>query len=89
MNHLKLLYSYQTEFEAQLVQTKLEEQGIESMIQAEDRANVLPSLDYSNGFSLYVEPEDYDRAIGLITTTDDDLTDDMDTSGTAPSADGI
>jgi hypothetical protein len=89
MKNLKLLNSFATEFEAQLVQTKLEEQGIETMIQAEDRANVLPSLDYSNGVSLYVEPEDYDRAIALITTTDDDLTDDMDTSGTAPSANGI
>lgn len=80
MNNLKLLNIYPTEFEAQLVVNKLEIEGIEAMIQAQDRANMLPSLDYSNGFSVYVEPEDYDRANGIITTTADDLSDDMDTA---------
>lgn len=89
MKNLKLLSTYQTEFEVQLVLNKLETEGIEAMIQAEDRSNMLPSLDYSNGYSLYVEPGDYDRALAIITTTTDDLTDDMDTSGTPASADGI
>jgi hypothetical protein len=89
MNNLKLLNSYATEFEAELVQTKLEEQGIEAMIKAEDRANVLPSLDYATGVQVYVEPEDYTRAMQIISSIEDDLTDDMDTSGTPSTADGI
>lgn len=88
MKNLKLLNIYPTEFEAQLLQSKLEGEGIEAMIQAEDRANVLPSLDYSNGFSVYVEPEDYDRAFQIINTPEDDLTDDMDTTP-EQSADGL
>jgi hypothetical protein len=88
MTNLKLLHTYQTEFEVQLVLSKLETEGIEAMIQAEDRSNMLPSLDYANGYALYVEPEDFERAMAIISTTDDDLTDDMDTSGTA-AADGV
>jgi len=80
MEHYKLLNSYQTEFEAELIRGKLLREGIQSFIQAEDLANVLPSLDYSNGINVYVEPEDYDRAKQILDTTEDDLTDDMDTS---------
>ncbi len=77
IKNLKLLSTYQTEFEAELVRGKLEREGIEAMIEAQDRSNVIPSLDYSNGFHLYVEPEDYQRAEEIINTPDDDLTDDM------------
>lgn len=78
-NNLKLLATYQTEFEAELVRTKLEDSGIEAMVEAQDRSNVLPSLDYSNGVHLYVEPEDLERAQSILNATDDDLTDDMET----------
>jgi hypothetical protein len=81
MQNLQLLNSYPTEFEAEFVRAKLEREGIEAMLQAEDRSNMLPSLDYSNGFNLYVEPEDFDRAQTLITTASDDLSEDMDTTG--------
>ena len=77
MKNLKLLSTYQTEFEAELVRTKLEGEGIEAMVEAQDRSNVIPSIDYSNGFHLYVEPEDLDRARQIIEATDDDLADDM------------
>ena len=77
MMNLKLLSTFQTEFEAELVRTILEDQGIEAMIEAQDRSNVIPSLDYSNGFHVYVEPEDFERALGIINSTSDDLTDDM------------
>ena len=77
MKNLKLLSTYQTEFEAELVRTKLEREGIEAMIEAQDRSNVIPAIDFSNGFHLYVEPEDLDRARALINTTDDDLPEDM------------
>jgi hypothetical protein len=77
MKHLKLLSTYQTEFEAELVRGKLEREGIEAMIESQDRANVLPSLDYAGGVHLYVEPEDLERAKEIVNSTEDDLTDDM------------
>lgn len=80
MTDLILLKSYPTEFEAELVRTKLEREGIAAMIQAEDLSNVLPSLDYSNGVNVYVNPADMMRAQEIVNTPDDDLTDDMDTS---------
>ncbi len=79
MKNLKLLSTYPTEFEAELVRTKLEREGIEAMIEAQDRSNVLPSVDYANGIHLYVEPEDYDQAKAIIDSPADDLTDDMET----------
>jgi ribonucleotide reductase beta subunit family protein with ferritin-like domain len=82
MKNFKLLDTYQTEFEAQLVRTKLEREGIEAMLEAQDRSNVIPSLDYSNGFNVYVEPEDLERALQIIHNTEDDLTDDMEISDT-------
>jgi hypothetical protein len=77
MKNLKLLSTYQTEFEAELVRTKLEDEGIEAMIESQDRANVIPSLDYAGGVHLYVEPEDLERAKEIINNTSDDLMDDM------------
>jgi len=79
MKDLTLLSTYPTEFEAELVRSKLEGEGIEAMLEAQDRSNVIPSVDYANGFHLYVAPADFDRARGIVETTDDDLTDDMDT----------
>jgi hypothetical protein len=77
MKNLKLLSTYASEFEAELVRTKLESEGIEAMLEAQDRSNVIPSVDYANGFHVYVEPEDYDRALSIVETTDDDIADDM------------
>jgi hypothetical protein len=77
MTNLKLLSTYPTEFEVELVRSKLEREGIEAMVEAQDRSNVIPSLDYANGFHLYVEPEDFDRATAIIESPDDDLTDDL------------
>lgn len=82
MTDLILLKSYPTEFEAELVRTKLEREGIVAMVQAEDLSNVLPSLDYSNGVNVYVNPADLTRASEIVNTTEDDLTDDMDTTDT-------
>lgn len=73
MTNLKLLSTYPTEFEAELVRGKLEREGIEAMVEAQDRSNVIPSLDYANGFHIYVEPEDFDRALAIVETPDDDL----------------
>jgi len=77
MTNLKLLSTYQTEFEAELVRGKLEREGIEAMIESQDRSNMIPSLDYAGGIHLYVEPEDLARAKSIIESTDDDLSDDM------------
>ena len=79
MKNLKLLSTYQTEFEAELVRTKLEREGVEAMVEAQDRSNVIPSIDFSNGFHIYVRPEDYDRAEAIVNNTEDDLTDEMET----------
>jgi len=77
MKNLKLLSTYASEFEAELVRTKLQNEGIEAMVEAQDRSNVLPSVDYANGFHLYVEPEDLDRAKQIVETTEDDIDDEM------------
>jgi hypothetical protein len=80
MKDLVLLKSYPTEFEAELVRTKLEREGIVAMVQAEDLSNVLPSLDYSNGVNVYINPADVQRATEIVTAVGDNLTDDMDTT---------
>jgi hypothetical protein len=77
MKDLILLSTYPTEFEAELVVSKLEAEGIEAMLEAQDRSNMLPSVDYANGFHVYVEPEDFDRATAIVESTEDDLADDM------------
>ena len=77
MKDYSLLATFQTEFEAELVRTKLEREGIEAMVEAQDRSNVIPSLDYASGFHVYVEPADYDRAHSIVESPDDDLPDDM------------
>ncbi len=77
MKNLKLLSTYQTEFEAELVRTKLEREGIEAMVEAQDRSNVIPSIDFSNGFHIYVEPHDFERAESIVNSPDDDLDEGM------------
>ena len=77
MKDFSLLATYQTEFEAELVRAKLEREGIEAMIEAQDRSNVIPSIDFSNGFHIYVEPNDFAQAEAIVNNTEDDLTDDM------------
>lgn len=82
----RLLKAFTTEFEAELVRTKLREEGIETYLQAEDMGNVFPSLEYSNGMNVYVEPADYDRATALVNSIAA-LPDDADVSG--ESTDGV
>ena len=77
MKDLELLATYPTEFEAELVRSKLGARGIEAMLEAQDRSNVIPSIDYANGFHLYVELEDLERAQAIIEEDSDDLMDDM------------
>ncbi len=78
MNDLELLATYPTEFEAELVRNKLEAQGIEAMLEAQDRSNVIPSIDYANGFHLYVQLDDLARAQSIIEDPDDNLMEDED-----------
>jgi hypothetical protein len=77
MKDLELLATYPTEFEAELVRHKLEARGIEAMLEAQDRSNVIPSIDYANGFHLYVELEDLERAKSIVENENDDLMEDM------------
>ncbi len=77
MKDLELLATYPTEFEAELVRSKLGARGIEAMLEAQDRSNVLPMIDFSNGFHLYVELEDLERAKSIINDENDDLMEDM------------
>jgi hypothetical protein len=78
MKDLELLATYPTEFEAELVRSKLGARGVEAMIEAQDRSNVIPSIDYANGFHLYVELEDLERAQSIIEEDNDDLMDNDD-----------
>ena len=77
MDKLKVLKTYPTQFEAELVKSKLESEGIEAVLQSADMANVLPSLDYAEGIHLMVEPEDFDEATAIVDSVDDDVPDDM------------
>jgi hypothetical protein len=83
MHNYVLIKSFATEFEAELVKQKLEELGIQPMIQAEDLSQVLPSLDYTNGVNLYVLPADEARAREALShaveESNDTLADDMET----------
>ena len=77
MDTLKLLKTYPTDFEAELVKTKLEREGVEAVIEAEDASQMLPSLDYASGYRIYVEPEDFEQASEIVNNPDDAITDDM------------
>jgi hypothetical protein len=77
MNTLKLLKTYPTDFEAEIVKNKLEREGIEAVIEAEDASQMLPSLDYASGYRVYVEPEDYSKAFELVDNPENAITDDM------------
>lgn len=79
MNQLSVLRTYQTDFEAELVKAKLERQGIEVFIHAGDLTGMFPSLDYTTGFAIMVEPADFMRASEIVDSPTDDLSDDMDT----------
>ncbi len=88
MTHLSLLKTYPSDFEAELVKMKLEREGIEAVIHAGDLSNIFPSLDYTSGFSVLVEPADFARAEEIVDSPLDDLTDEMDT-GAAASEDEV
>jgi hypothetical protein len=79
MDNYVHLTTVSSEFEMELIKAKLNEAGIEVFTQSNDPDNMLPSLDYATGVKLYVLPEDLEKADYLITNTDDDLTDDMET----------
>jgi hypothetical protein len=44
----------------------------------QDRSNVIPSIDYANGFHIYVELEDFELAKSIIEDESDDLMEDED-----------
>ena len=77
MSTLRLLKTYPTDFEAELVKTKLEREGVEAVIEAEDASQMLPSLDYASGYRIYVEPEDFEQATEIVNNPDNVITDDM------------
>ncbi len=77
MNDLKLLVTMPSEIEAEIIKQKLLEAGIQSLIQAADMDNMLPPLDYTRGVAIYVAPDDFETAQGLIGSGEDDLDDDM------------
>jgi hypothetical protein len=75
MNDLKLLNTYSTQFEAELVKNKLEREGIEAAIESHDASGMFPSVDYADGVRVYVEPDDYDEAIAITALSTEEPTD--------------
>ncbi len=82
MNDLKLLMTFPTQFEAELVKNKLEREGIEAAIESHDASGMFPSVDFADGVKVYVEPADYAEALALIAVTGADTVDNIDVNET-------
>ncbi len=82
MNDLKLLNTYGTQFEAELVKNRLEREGIEAAIESHDASGMFPSVDYADGVRVYVEPDDYEEAVAITTVSDENQLDNIDASET-------
>ena len=76
MSTLKLLKNYPTDWEAQLLKSKLASEGIESVIETADTSQMLPYLNFASGYQIFVEPEDYAEAFEIVNNPDDAITDD-------------
>lgn len=63
---LVVVGTYYTEIEADLAQTVLQAEGIDSMIQADDCGGVSPQL-WMRGVALLVRSEDAERAVRFLT----------------------
>jgi hypothetical protein len=70
------LATFSTQFEAKLIESKLSERGIPTFLKRLDGYPQLPS----DRIDIFVNPEDFDRAKALITSGEDALTSDTDTS---------
>ncbi len=53
---------YNSETEAEIVRGRLESEGIEARISADDCGGMLPQYQYIRGVRLLVAPEDIERA---------------------------
>jgi hypothetical protein len=62
---LVVVGTYYTEVDADLAQTVLQAEGIESMIRADDCGGVTPGL-WMRGISLLVRGEDAERAAAIL-----------------------
>ncbi len=63
---MKILKLYNTRFEAEMTKNLLAEEGIESMIKADDMGGTQPALLIDKDVSLFVADDDYERASVLI-----------------------
>ena len=79
-----LLATFSTEFEAQLVRTKLERHGITAVIESPELAHIIPVVEFTNGLKVTVDPADLEAAQAVIRNEEDALAEDMDTSGDEP-----
>ncbi len=81
MKGYELLTSLYTDIEAQIIQQKLNDAGIESFLQHSESIGMFAALDSIKGINIYVEPYDLKRATELITSSFNDLTDEMEVGG--------
>jgi len=70
MKDLKVLRTYGTQFEAELVKNKLAREGIIATIDSHDAAGMFPSVDYADGVRLCVEPDDLTEAMKIVDHAD-------------------
>jgi hypothetical protein len=57
-----LLKKFRSDFEAQLAKTKLESEGIPSMVMSDDAGGMEPQFQFIRGVSLMVRREDAEAA---------------------------
>lgn len=62
MDDFVLAGEYENRLDADIIKAYLEQEGIESLIQADDGGGTMPYLAFSNGVRIFVLPKDLERA---------------------------
>ena len=65
--HLISLAEFENEFEAEIASGRLRSAGIEAIVSKDDAGGMLPSLQDTEGVSLYIRPKDAKRARAVLT----------------------
>ncbi len=68
----RLIGTFQSEIEAQMIKAKLEEQGIPSWLFKDDAGSMGPPLQMVRGVELYVAPSDLELAHEILEAVEED-----------------
>ena len=70
-SNLALLKNYQLEWEAQLLTSRLADEGIESLVETVSPSQAIWYLNWARGFDVFVIQDDYARALVILSGLED------------------